>query len=160
VGVTYGVHPMDQRLRAGLPEYGLADVQYPDGRNPRLTEIHRVLEELSGFKAEYDPAPAKGHSWGVTIEDAVQPEKGPWAHLRTLHYSSEDEFIEIYFEKGWPDLIVRIVAALAAICGTLCIVPDTGDAPLVIPAGADAEALLRTWEHTRPMSDGDVGDKE
>lgn len=157
--MTYGLYPLDQRFRAALPEYGLPDPPYPDGRNPSLKDVRQVLDHLPGFRAEYEPPPTRPRSWGVTIEDAMHPEDGPWAHLRTLRYRPEDQSTDFYFEKGWPDLIVRIVAQLASLCGTLCIVPDTGEAPLIVPAGVDPDHLLNAWEHTRPAS-GDKFEEE
>ena len=151
MGVIYSVFPLDDKFRAALSEYDQQDEGWPDGRNPSIAEVRHALDGLIGFKADFEPTPVSGGAWGATIEDATHPEEGPWTTLRTLNYIDEAVPTEIYFEKGWPDLIVSTVARLAKTCGTLCLVPDTGEAPLVVHSGADPIHLLNAWEHTRPM---------
>lgn len=152
MGVLYSVLPLNNNWRAALTDYGVVDRGWPDGRNPRLAEILEVVNSIPDFVATPDVPPAAGGSWGITVEHAGDPENGAWTQLRTLSYS-EVEPIEFYFEKGWPELIVEILARLANHCGTLCVVPDTGEAPLPVPAGADSQDLLNAWEHTQPSED-------
>jgi hypothetical protein len=147
MGVIYLLCPLDAEVRASLSIYGVSDEGWPDGRNPRLTEVRAVLDRMTGTRAEYQEAPKRGQPWGISVEDSTDPENGPWTELRTLKYD-EDQPTDFYFEKGWPELIVRIVSRLAATCGTLCIFPDTGEPPVIVPAGADPDHLLASWERT------------
>lgn len=147
MGVIYSVCPLDVDGRDLLLSYGVTGGPWPDGRNPRVSEIRRILDGLSEFEADYDPSPSPGRPWGVLISHRTRPDEAPWAHLCTLNYDPTLP-TEIYFEKGWPELIVRIVVALAEVCGSLCVFPDTGEAPLVAHPGSNAETLLATWEHT------------
>jgi hypothetical protein len=139
VGVLYSVFPLDAKSRTGLARYGVKDVPVEDGRNPTPADVREALAELSEFRADDEVATAS-ESWCVTVELAGAPEEGPWTHLRASPYVAENEPVELSFEKGWPDLVVRIMARLAERCGTLVLVPDTGEAPLVVPSGADPKS--------------------
>ena len=147
MGVLYSVLPLDARTRKALAQYGVTEVPAEEGRNPTPAEVRGTLGELPGYRVQYETPSIEDGSWGATVEDAANPEEGPWTHLRSREYAGEREPIELGFEKGWPDLIVRIVVRLTEACGTLVIVPDTGEAPLVVSRGSDSEVLLRTWEH-------------
>lgn len=153
MGVLYSLFPLNDESRNKLATaYGIVDAGWPVGHNPRLAELLKTLDSLAGCRVVLDPSPVPGHAWGVTVEQATHPEDGPWTMLRTLHYH-ESEPLEIYFEKGWPELIGEIVSVLAVRCGTFCIVPDTGDKPLIVPPGASPKQLLEEWDHMNATAD-------
>jgi hypothetical protein len=130
----YAVHPFDERARSYAKQHGVSSIDHPDGRHPTVAELRAALEHLPNTTVEYEPIPTVGQSWGACVEDAAAPEEGPWTQVRTLRYLGEDAPIEIYFEKGWPSLVVQIVSHLSGSCGTLFIVPDTGSRRSLCPA--------------------------
>ncbi len=149
MGVLYSVLPYDARMREAVKKLGYAG-PFPggEGRNPTPAEIRHVVAGLDGFKASYNDPPTMGQLWQVTVEDALDPDTGRWTLVNMSKYAGENVPEDIWFEKGWPDLIVRILLRLATTCGALVVVPDTGEAPLVVAVGDEEEDLLARWEHT------------
>jgi len=150
MGVLYFVFPVDDKARAALPDLGVDDAPPEDGRNPTPTEIRAVLGALQGFRCTYTEEPVIGSMWQATVEDAHDPERGAWTLINVSKYPGETQQAELWFEKGWPDLMLQIMVGLAGICGPLFIFPDTGGAALVVRRGDDPAALYESWQHTNP----------
>jgi hypothetical protein len=84
------------------------------------------------------------------IEGLEDPDNEPWTLLNVSDFNGDETSPhEIWFEKGWASLILRVVCGLSAACGPLVIVPDTGCKPIVVSADDDVAMLFATWEHTR-----------
>jgi hypothetical protein len=69
----------------------------------------------------------------------------PWTQAHLGDVRGEDDECSLCFEKGWPDLIVRIVEKLCHACGSLVLFCDGGSKPLVITAGADVDEVWAEW---------------
>jgi hypothetical protein len=155
MGVLYSVYPVDEKARVSLPNLGVDDVPGDNGRNPTPAEVRAVLSTLRGFKSSYTDRPAIGGLWQAMVEDAEDPGNGGWTLINVSHYPGESEPSELWFEKGWPDLILHIMVGLANTCGPLFILPDTGETPLVVRPKDDPAILYGRWEHTSPKLDSD-----
>ena len=84
------------------------------------------------------------------IEGLKDPDNEPWTLLNVTNFNGDETAPHsIWFEKGWPSLILRIVQALSVNCGPLVVIPDTGCAPIVVNSGDNVGVLFATWEHTR-----------
>jgi len=88
-----------------------------------------------------------GSPWQAMITSVDDPESGWWTLLNITSRGEPDEPQEIWFEKGYPELIVEIVSRLTTQCGTLVVIPDTGCSPLIISPGDDSSELCSRWEH-------------
>ena len=90
------------------------------------------------------------HAWQIMISGLIDPDNEPWTLLNLREFDGDEcKPHSIWFERGWPSLILRIVHSLSAKCGPLAIVPDTGCPPVVVCPGDDVGVLFVTWEHTR-----------
>ena len=120
-------------------------------RWPLLAEIRDVLDSLEGFTVDYTDN-GIGSSWQAMITSADDPDTGGWTLMNITHQKEPSEPQEIWFEKGFPELIVDILTRLSSKCGTLVIIPDTGCSPLVVPPRADPSRLCAQWEHLEPTN--------
>jgi hypothetical protein len=156
VGVLYSVWPLDDRMREALAQLGHRGTpSQADGRNPTPAEIRRVVGGLSGFKCSFNDPPRLGRIWQACVEHAGDPDRGGWTLINMSQYAGERAPADIWFEKGWPDLIVQIAIGLAEACGPLVIVPDTGESPLLVNARDDVATLLARWDHVNPTAEPD-----
>ena len=146
MGVLYSVAPLDNGLRDALPGMGVLRAPAANGRHPTPQELRSVLADLKGYKATFNDPAEVGDTWQASIEDAHDPESGPWTLLNVSEYKGEFEAAEMWFEKGWPDLIVTILVAVTAYTGPLVLLADCGGVPLVIQQGDDPEQLYRSWQ--------------
>ncbi len=157
MGVLYSVFPVDDKARGALPDLGVSDAPCENGRNPTPAEIRAVLGTLHDFKCTYTEQPAIGRTWQAMVEHTDDPDRGGWTLLNVSQYRGETQEAEFWFEKGWPDLILRIVVGLASKCGPFFILPDTGDAAVVVRPEDDPAVLYQGWEHTNPAATTDEG---
>jgi hypothetical protein len=154
MGVLYSVLPLDASITPYLREVGTV---VPEGgqesRNPTPLEVRAVCETLTDLKVTACSPPS--HHWHIMIEGLKDPEKEPWTLLHLDNFNGDETVPHsIWFEKGWPSLILRIVHGLSAKCGPLVIIPDTGCTPIVVSGGDDVSILLAMWEHTRGIEPG------
>lgn len=147
VGVLYSVLPLNDQVRVWLDNEGLEYPRGVEGRRPSPRELAEAAASVDGFKT--DESTGKDW-WQLSVSGTTDPSREAWTLVNALKFAGRDTPCEFYFEKGWPDLIVKIVRALAAVTGPVVLVPDTGCGPAVIHADVDVESLLETWEHTRP----------
>lgn len=145
MGVFYLVEPLDDEQREWLQEVG---VQLPrgkaKGRNPTPAEIREICDALDGFEIEYNNS-TKNKFWQANVSGNIKPTRNRGTLLNIDNWGgSESRRYKISFEKGDPDVILKIVHALTAKCGPLMIVPDSDD-PIVVWAEADVQKLLKKW---------------
>ena len=149
MGVLYIVLPLDEEIAAYIREAGgvVPSLNAPS-REPTPQEVRAVCCSLADFKVTaYSPP---DHAWQIMIQGLRDPDHEPWTLLNVSDFDGDESAPHsIWFEKGWPSLILRIVVKLAACCGPLVIVPDTGCMPIAVSAQDNVSALLATWEHTR-----------
>jgi hypothetical protein len=149
MGVLYTVVPLDDSITGYLRDVG---VVFPEpsipSRNPTPRELREVAATLADHKVTLHSPPE--NAWQIMIEGRNDPDNEPWALLNVTDFSGDEAAPHsIWFEKGWPSLILRVVRALSVRCGPLVIVPDTGCKPIVVGAADDPANLFATWEHTR-----------
>jgi hypothetical protein len=153
MGVLYTVVPLDDEIADYLRDCGGAvpNANRP-ARNPTPGEIRAVCDALRGQLVQYNVNP--GSYWQAVVEGATDPNSEPWTLLNISKFSgSEEEPHPIWFEKGWPSLILNILQRLSVSCGPLVVIPDTGEAPIAVTAADTVEHLEARWEHSRPVSD-------
>ncbi len=130
MGVLWTVWPLDDEMTSWLDEIGVA---YPGtaSRFPTGAEIKRAVNSLTDYDIKItDNGP--GAFWQAFVEHKQGGDEGPWALLNITEYSGDDEEQELWFEKGSEELIRLILQDLSRACGTLVLIPDTGDEPSVI----------------------------
>ncbi|HWB05787.1 MAG TPA: hypothetical protein VG796_22390 [Verrucomicrobiales bacterium] len=155
MGVFYSVAPLDDSLAACFREVG---VELPQNRgysrNPTPQEARDVCLALTEFNVEAFAPPEC--AWRIVImgrkdspaASEIDYETEPWTTLNVHDFDGNETTPHtIWFEKGWPALILRIVHALTEKCGTLIIIPDTGCKPLAVRAADDVRELYDSWEH-------------
>ena len=141
MGVIYIVHPLDDEVCPWLDEQG---VRYPESsspsRHPTPAEVRTSTVEVNN--------PEVGGLWQADIYHAKDPESGGWTLANVLDYAGEHEPTSLGFEKGWPELIIRILIPVTEATGPLVLIPDTGEAPVVLAAGMRPEEIVNGWAHT------------
>ena len=153
MGVSYLVVPVNLEVRTYLQELGQAGAgSVIDGRDPTPTEIRAVVRQLRGIDT-FEGNGKRGELLQVQLEAAASP-SGPYTLLNVHDAKGEDSPVGISF-KGWPELVVLVVANLAAMCGPLVIFPDTEGDPLVLTGDEDISTLLESWEHTEGYANSD-----
>ena len=145
MGVFYLVEPFEDEQREWLEEAG---VEMPQDagkrRNPTPAEIRAVCDSLEGFGVEYNSS-AKNKFWQANVEGNTKATRNRGTLLNIDNWGgSESRRYKIGFEKGDPDVSLKIVHGLTGKCGPLMIVPDS-DEPIVVWAEADVKKLARQW---------------
>jgi hypothetical protein len=127
MGVLWTVWPLDAEIKSWLDEMAVA---YPNAasRFPTGAEIKTVLEGLLDYDVEITDN-GIGACWQAMITHKNGGDKGPWTLLNISKYSGDNELQELWFEKGWEELIQDILKNLSSACGPLVLIPDTGDVP-------------------------------
>jgi hypothetical protein len=138
----YSVYPLVEEIKSWLDEMSVVYPSSHEGRNPELTEIQSALAQLDGYSVKAS-APEIGKTWQALIENTQGPEENGWALLNIIQLAEGPN--EFYFEKGWPDLIVKITHLISRASGPLVLICDAGDPPLVVTAEADPVALFEGW---------------
>ena len=105
------------------------------------------MESLEGYRVEVNN-PSHGELWQADICFAEDSEHGPWTLANMKEFAGDDVPTSLWFEKGWPELIIDILLGVAAATGPLVLIPDTGEAPVVVTADAYRQAIIENWEHT------------
>jgi hypothetical protein len=148
MGVIYIVHPLDDDVRPWLDEQG---VPYPElsgpSRHPTPAEVRTSMEALDGYTVDVNSSDVGG-LWQADIYHTEDPESGGWTLANVLNYAGDHEPTSLGFEKGWPELIVKILVPITEFTGPLILIPDTGEAPVVISAELSPEEIVNGWEHT------------
>ena len=148
MGVLYSVFPIDAEMTAYLETVGeTAPESRQMSRNPTPLEIREVCGRLKDQRVQFFSPP--NHAWQVMIEGRNDPEHQPWTLLNISAFNGDETLPHpIWFEKGWPSLILRVVRDLTEYCGTLVLVPDSGGKHVVLSSSSKVQEILRTWEHT------------
>jgi hypothetical protein len=147
MGVLYSVFPLDDQLRNYLDSEGISfPDSVPAGRHPKPGEIKAVLGALEGYEIEYSGG-GLGEIWQAFVGHASEPDR-EWTLVNVLDYAGDDVPRSLHFEKGWPELIVRILVGLSRSCGTLVLVPDTGETPLIVTPETEPQSAVTLWGMT------------
>ena len=149
MGVLYIISPLEKAIAVYLREIGVAvpNCSIPS-RNPTPQELRTTCARLTDLKVDLFLPPKC--AWQIVIQGLQDPDNEPWTILNVTDFNGDETVPHaIWFEKGWPSLILRIVHALSMTCGPLVIVPDTGCTPVVVNSSDDVGVLFATWEHTR-----------
>ena len=137
MGVHYSVFPMGHETREWLVEDGVVDETVRDGRLP----TPRELVQAAGALAEVDVEIAGDPPSGILLSSGQA-----WAQVNLTDPQGMDLPVEFSFEKGTPELIVRLLVALTNVTGTLALVADTGDEPVVIAEDDEVASVLARWD--------------
>jgi hypothetical protein len=113
------------------------------GRDPTPQEIRTALDSIENYTADYAVSRT---FWQANVSYTAEPEQGPWTCINVLNYQDdESQPYHIYFEKGWPELILTIMERLSRLCGPLMCVPDTGATPIVVTPGLKSSEAVLPW---------------
>jgi hypothetical protein len=149
MGVLYTIMPLDEAIAGYVRDVGGAVPEWSvASRNPTPQEVRTVCAGVTDLNVQRFSPPE--HAWQIMIEGFNDPDNEPWTLLNIADFNGDETAPQpIYFEKGWPSLILRIVRALSVQCGPLVIIPDTGCVPIVVSSNDSVDVLFATWEHTR-----------
>ena len=131
MGVLWTVWPLDEKMKSWLDETG---VEYPaaPSRFPTGSEIKKVVASFKeGFDVKINDNGLNG-PWQASIVSKAGGDTGEWALLNISEYSGDDQEQELWFEKGWESLNVKILKELSLHSGPLVLLADTGEEPIVI----------------------------
>lgn len=142
MGVLYSVFPVNDKIRDWLQSENI-NCPAIDGQFPTRSEITTVLDGAAGLATDYSQS---GQRLEAIVTDTEDPTGATWTLIQ-IPESDLSPFCELYFEKGCPQLIARILYSLTKVIGPVTLVPDTGCAPLVIHCGIDLQSTLASWEH-------------
>ncbi|MEC5126999.1 hypothetical protein VSU19_09575 [Verrucomicrobiales bacterium BCK34] len=151
MGVLYTVTPPTEEVAEWLGDLGVGMPRNSSSRLPLLHEVRTALDSLDGFSVEYTDNGIGSH-WQAMVTSVDDPDTGGWTLLNITNRKDDSEPQEIWFEKGFPELIVEILTQISSSCGTLILIPDTGCRPLVIPPRSDPRLLCAQWEHLEPTN--------
>ena len=149
MGVLYTIGSTTGEVAEWLNESGFTVSSDESSRLPLLGEICGALNSLEDSSIEYTDG-GIGSPWQAMVTSSDDPERGAWTLLNITKLRPPSEPQELWFEKGFPELIVSILSKIANSSGTLIVVPDTGCAPLVVPPNSIPEELCAQWEHINP----------
>src|SRR5436190_9496072 len=105
MGVLYIITPLTDEVTDWLAESGVSFREDTASRLPLLSEIRDVLDSLAGFSVEYTDN-GIGSSWQAMVSTTADPESSEWTMMNISHRKDPAEPQEIWFEKGFPELIV------------------------------------------------------
>ena len=132
MATSYTVLSITNEILDWLKKKGVAySASSQSSRYPTPNEIRKVLDGLKDCTTEYT---ISTQTWQVVISD----DDNRWTSLVVLDYhgqeGEDDTSHKFYFEKGWPDLMERILKELSLICGPFVLISNADLEPtLVIP---------------------------
>jgi hypothetical protein len=145
MGVIYSVFPVNNEVKEWLKRQ---DIQIPaepfESRNATPDEVVRALKSIDGITVDYT-VPTIGGTWQADITSLPDPSKGAWTLINMDNYEGNLVSREMWFEKGWPDLIILILKNVSSFTGPLMLLPDTGDRPLVVTPECNINEMLEMW---------------
>ena len=143
MGVFYAAFPLDDNSREWLDDEGVA---YPkeDGTAPTPNQLKKILSKLDGHLVEFN---IKKGVWQADVSTPESPDQSPWTLLDVMDYCDAKTPCRFGFDKGSPELVIKIAHRIAQLCGPIVVAPDTGCAPVVVEADSDVEQIVQSWEH-------------
>ena len=138
-----------RRLKlAGVP----VSVSGPTGRNPTIRELKDVLGGFADYRIDSSDLdnPPSGSSWHVEVWHSHRPALHPWCFIAIDEYRGEDKPQGFRFVRGTPELMIRIVQALAERLGPLVLQPDGSQPAVVVQAAFEASAFVESWRTSQP----------
>ena len=146
MGVLYSCIPITDtpEIQTWLHEHSATlPSQTMFARNPTPQDIRTTLGTLENYTVDYG---VRSTFWHADIFYAPDPEHGPCTSIIVLNYQDDESRpYDIYFEKGWPELILTIMEQLSRLCGPLLCVPDTGNTPIVVVPGLKPSEAIHAW---------------
>lgn len=112
------------------------------GRYPTPREIKLIADSLPGFVVEYRPA----------IDDFTEVDitsinlEGQWTQIIITKPGGLDVAAELYFAKGWPEVIVKFVHLLSYHTGPQVLIINNGETPFVISSDSNIDEILKEME--------------
>lgn len=148
MGVLYSVFPIDAEMVTHLVELGVAN-QHTGAytRNPTPAEVRVATKGIPEINSVINES-SSGELLQIELT-TPDPETGPWTLINVEDYEAEHLPCRIWFEKGWPGLILEVLIRITRNTGPLVVVPDTGESPVVVLPTDSMEALIESWDHTQ-----------
>lgn len=131
MGVVYIPLPLDADIKQWLNEENMAYPEDKPSRLPSLEEIKNVLSGLEGFDISFSEEKT-GKLWEVLVEENNKKPQKQWTTLVIQELRKENN--EFVFEKGSPELILKILIKLTKYTGALLLATDSGHKPIIITA--------------------------
>lgn len=101
--------------------------EVPPGRYPAPSEIREALESIPGLRVEYRVSRSV---WQASLTSRSDVS---WAVLQVVDYcGDEDRPHRFCFTGGWDEVIQLAASRLAAVCGPLVLLHDSGAHPMVV----------------------------
>lgn len=103
-----------------------------DGRFPALREVYTALEEMDGYKPEFEQGELE---LLITIREITEGESGPWASLSlvgAVEGEASDGPRRIYFDAGWDSVMIALLERISKSTGPLVLVPHSGEPPTLV----------------------------
>ena len=121
--------PPDARGDSFFTDAGITFPTAPvAARRPAPRDVRAAVARLSDCVASCRATPTS-----LDI-DVTCPATGAWAAIWIQDYagpSKEDQPCSLYVQKGWEDLVMRIVGELASVCGPFVVVIN-GEEPRLV----------------------------
>jgi hypothetical protein len=143
LGILYAVIPLTPDLHGWLCELGVSFPPVLTGRDPTPREIRNATGAMRHLNVSYNGDDR-------FTQACIESPCGDGTTLNIGKQSDPDSPCDCGFSKGSPRIIVEVVLRLSSAAGPLLLMPDTGDAPVVITPEKTIDEILAEWEHTRP----------
>jgi hypothetical protein len=99
----------------------------PPGRYPTPEEIKTSLESISGLQISYS---VSENAWEASI---ISRKDITWASLAVKDYDGDPANPHHFcFTAGWDEIILIVASHLVRKCGSLVLLPDSGDLPQLV----------------------------
>jgi hypothetical protein len=95
-------------------------------RGPTPNEVFAAVRGLANCRYEFNRE--SDGCISIPLQDAA----GRWTTAQLHEVTADDEPCELYFSKGYDELIVEVLRGCAPSCGPLVLIPESCDTPTVI----------------------------
>jgi len=132
MGIMWVVWPLDGDMTSYLDSQ---EIDYPEvpSRFPTGREIQEALQHLNGYDVEINDNGLSA-TWQAMITQSGEVAEPEWALLNISCHSGDDQPQKLIFEKGYEELIKKVLRLLVPRCGPLVLIDDAGGEPQVILA--------------------------
>ncbi len=112
MGVLYGIYPMLDWVLKELRRHRIAPPEATESRRATPSDVRHALAGLDGYYVEFV---SDADGWQAYVSDAPPPDDHEFALLVALGFVGDEAAqTDFYFEKGDPELNVRILERLTA----------------------------------------------
>lgn len=138
---TVDIYPFDAEARRWLENYHLTSLEaLGTGRAPTARDIRQSLTLLSGYVTDIV---VRGGRWRAIVTNAMNDWDRTWIEAQGYR-GNESAPLHLSCESRDPLSALRVIEALARVCGPLVAIPQ-GAAPAIVGPGADIAAILDGW---------------